>query len=643
MSPLTTVGGIASGIDFTALADAIIEARAAPNRALERKIADNQTKSAAYLSLNGRLSALRDAGRELENASTLIGRNVDLSGNGSGLVNITATSEAREGIHEIVVLERAARERLGGEVFSHRTVALGIEGSFTVNGSEVELFATDTLDDVVARLNAAGGDNPSVSASVVTLGPGEFRLVLASRAEGAQGIQLTDGGEGVLESLGLLDAFGEKVSILQEGADALIRVDGVELSRSSNTIDDVVDGLTIQLLGADPTRVAEAAVTKDTSPLREGIERLVDAFNGVAEFMRDQATGGEGVKKPLSGDTVSRGIFQQVQSAMLVSLNVDPGEGVARLADIGVSFQINGKFTLDSAKLNEALASRPEQVAAFFAASTSGSTADIEVLRTGLATDPGEFEVVITQPPERARAEGSGFGGVITGADPGDRIRLLSLDGTREVGVDLENGMTVQEIADALDAAALAEGIAVRAFVEGGELILRHTSYGAGEGFHVELDGAGADELGIAAGEYRGKAVQGTVNGQTATGLGRVLTVQGEGPAAGISLRYSGTDSGSVGTVSVAMGVGAGVHRAAGRAIQPGEASLNAAVTRMDTSSEQIKSRTDDMRDRLEVQRRDMLRRFAAVEEAIARAQNQGMYLGSQLEQISRFQWGSRK
>ncbi|TVR50660.1 MAG: hypothetical protein EA421_16880, partial [Gemmatimonadales bacterium] len=76
MAPLTSVSGLASGIDFQGLADAIIAARRAPLRAIQKQITGSEQRSQAYLSLESRLRGLQETARSLESAGTLVRKDV---------------------------------------------------------------------------------------------------------------------------------------------------------------------------------------------------------------------------------------------------------------------------------------------------------------------------------------------------------------------------------------------------------------------------------------------------------------------------------------------------------------------------------------------------------------------------------------
>jgi flagellar hook-associated protein 2 len=640
-TPLTSIGGLASGIDFPALTDAIIASRARPIRALEARIQTNQARSEAYLTLEAQLKALQSAAQALENPTALTGMKatVAVPGGGNAGFSVSASRAATAGTFEVTVLEVAERERLGGGTFASRNDALGLEGSFVINGVGIEAGPDDSLDTLVARINAAEG--AGVRASIVTVAEGEHRLVLSNLSTGAQGMTLDDP-DGVLEGLGVVDAGGSKEHVLQSGADARLRVDGVEVTRSSNTIDDVLEGVTFQLHTADPAGRADVNVAQDTAALTTAIQAFVEGYNATTQFIRGTTRSTEDARAPLAGDSVMRTLGSSLQSAML-SL----GQGVPgapnRLSDLGITLQVDGTFRIDQTRLAEAVAANPDAVADLFAQRTTSSDPAVTFLRATNDTREGNYAVEITAQATAASATGTAPGGPLTGVGEGDRIRIASLQSSRQIEVELEEGMTVEVLAQRIQEAFEAEGMSVLATVEDGALAIRHQDVGSNSGFRIETEGNAAALAGIAAGEYRGTNVQGTVNGQEAVGNGRVLTVTGEGDARGLSLRVDGMPEEGAATFSLSRGIAAQVRRTTGIATGTGNASISATRDRLEEASRRLSSRAEDIKDRLEAQREEMNKRFAAVEEAISRAQSQGTYLGAQLDQISKFQYGPRR
>lgn len=641
MAPLSSVSGLASGIDFQALADAIIAARRAPIRALESQITGHERRSQAYLSLESRLRAVQEAARVLASASDLVreSASVVVPPGVAATYGAVARPGASLGATDVVVLQVAASERLGGAEFVDRSAPLGLEGGFQVNGRALEAGPLDTLDDLVRRINDA---EAGVRAATIQVSPGTYTLVLSSLEEGAGGIHLDDGG-GVLEGLGLLTATGEKARVLKAGADARILVEGVEVTRSSNVVDDVLDGVTLTLLRADPDVTGRLEVSRDTTPLRSAIEGLVEAYNGVARFARSQVSSTEGERPVLSGDPVLRSLATALQEAMTATPGGRAGAVPGRLGDLGVSLQVDGTLAIDGVRLGMALQDRPDAVARLFELEWSSSSPGVTLLGTGAGTLDGTYRVEVTALATRAVAQGVPLGDPVTGVTEGDVVRMGLLDGTAWVEVTLEEGMTPEMLVARLAEAARDLGLELDITLPGSAIRIEHAHAGSGLGFQLEFGGNAAGLTGLEAGEFRGTDVEGMVDGQVAVGRGDLLLVGASGPAQGLALRVDALPPGGEAVVTVNGGIGVRVQGIAGRATGTGEASLRAVQDRLREGVDRMRSRTQTIAARLDGERERLYRRFAAVEEAIARAQTRGTYLTSQLDQISRFQYASRR
>lgn len=641
-TPLTSIGGLASGIDFPALTDAIIGSRLRPVRVLEQRIQGNQLRSDAYLSLSSRLQALQSASSSLANPTALTGMTAQVRTPGDGPAGFTVSAgrEAAAGRVDVTVLAVAERERLGGGTFASRSEALGLEGTFVLNGAQVTVGPDDTLDQVVARIN--GTEDIGLRASVVTLSEGNLRLVLSQDATGADGIGFEDP-DGVLRGLGVLDAGGAKADVLQAGADARLRVDGIEVSRPTNRIDDVIDGLTFTLLSADPSQRAEVEVARNTGGLEGAVRELVEAYNATIQFVRGQTRSSADARAPLAGDSVMRALGSSLQSAMLSIRGSGENGGPTRLSELGVTLQLDGTFRVDETRLAQAVASNPDAVADLFALRASSSDGAVEFVRATSDTRDGTWAVAITALPTAAEVVGSVIPDPLTGVTAEDRLRITSISDGRQVEIAFDEGMTAEALADRITLALVGAGIAGEAVVEGGALVLRQENTGSFTGFRILAEGNAAALSGIAPGEYRGTDVQGTINGEPATGRGRILSAGSAGEARGMSVRVTGMPEGGEAMVSLSRGIGAQLERIAAVANGTGDSSIGAVRDRLQEASNRLARRAEEIQARLELQREDLNRRFAAVEEAISRAQGQGISLGSQLDQISRFQYGPRR
>lgn len=171
-----------------------------------------------------------------------------------------------------------------------------------------------------------------------------------------------------------------------------------------------------------------------------------------------------------------------------------------------------------------------------------------------------------------------------------------------------------------------------------GQLRLTHDLYGSGNGIEISLiagGGNGTSSLGLAAGSYAGTDVVGTINGEAATGTGELLRGDEGTSVEGLSLSYTGSDIGSVGTLTFSRGVGAAMERVAGILLNSGPGSIDEVVSNLDLQTDLLNDRLIDMEGRLERRRESLILQFARLEEAVAVAQAQSEYLASQLAGLS--------
>ena len=170
----------------------------------------------------------------------------------------------------------------------------------------------------------------------------------------------------------------------------------------------------------------------------------------------------------------------------------------------------------------------------------------------------------------------------------------------------------------------------------GGELALTHDAYGSAEGFDLAFTAGGTDgsaTLGLAAGSYRGVDVAGTIGGLAATGAGRVLTGADGSAIEGLIVRYSGATTGAVGSTTFSRGIGSMVQLLADSFANDVDGSIKSIIDGMDDRVDSLNDRIDDIQARLDRRRELLIKRFASMEEALARAQSQSSWIFSALSQ----------
>lgn len=229
----------------------------------------------------------------------------------------------------------------------------------TASITVIEADETTTVSNVAAALNATGGP---VRAQIIDTGDGSassFRLVITSQETGLEQAADID--------VSALSLFSGGFTTLREADDAEISLgDGsLTVSRSSNTIGDLFDGLSIDLVGTSPDTDVEIVVAADVDARVEAISSVVNGVNDVlsslSRYSRFDVDAGQG--GPLVGSFTARTVSSEVTQAMGT---VVTSSSIALLSQIGITTQNDGTYSLDESELREALANDPAAVERLF-------------------------------------------------------------------------------------------------------------------------------------------------------------------------------------------------------------------------------------------------------------------------------------
>lgn len=428
-----------SYLDSETLIEAAVAARLAPADRLDVKIEEAESEVAAYEELQSLGSTMESALVALTNpddgSADAFEEKIAYLTTASGtdpasLLGVTVDEDAQAATYELEIVQTAEVHKIAGTEMSSNDEALGIAGtiSLAVEGEDaasIEITADMSLEEIIEAINAES-DTSGVIASVVKVGDDAYRLVLTAE-DTAKEIVLTDDSGSVLQDLGVIDSSGAIADELQAAQSAIIRLDGIEITRDSNQIDDVLEGVTFYLYEAEAGTTLQMDMEADLSSVVEQIEAFVEAYNAYRDFvLTNQEVDDDGAVSDdaaLFGDNLLRNLTTQVAAI----LNYSNGDGeIFSLADIGLTFDENNYLVLDSATLEEALATDSEAVRALLEFQMTASSSDIQMLRKGTGAAEQDFTLDIT-------VDGDG---TITGVSVGGDDSLFTVDGTRIIGVD---------------------------------------------------------------------------------------------------------------------------------------------------------------------------------------------------------------
>jgi flagellar hook-associated protein 2 len=196
---------------------------------------------------------------------------------------------------------------------------------------------------------------------------------------------------------------------------------GVTVTRSGNTVTDVLAGVSLELKQSDPTKTVTVTTTRDTEAAKAAIQGLVDAVNGVLSTLKDLTKYDAASKKAgvLQGDDTARKLMMELRRALSDTVAGLTGTYTAA-SSVGVSLTSDGLTKLDPTKLQKAFDTDYAAVARLFSdtAGADGITGALGGVLTWaegdkLATDPAAARGALG----RARDSISGEGGEIKRLD----------------------------------------------------------------------------------------------------------------------------------------------------------------------------------------------------------------------------------
>jgi flagellar hook-associated protein 2 len=234
----------------------------------------------------------------------------------------------------------------------------------------------DTPEKMVAAINAAGA---GVTASLVANAAGSsypYKIFLTgpSGAPSAFSLSVDYGaGDEVMVSPGL--NFTASNPVNQIAADAKVKVDGITFTRNTNTMTDVVPGLTFNLK-APTTTAAAVDLTRDTSAVKEKLNAMVTAYNDAVTIMGEVANPKstfETYGATLVGDSTVRSLKQQLRQ-MIMGPSSTPGSNVGAMWQMGISVNESGVMSIDNTKLDAALTNNYSDVVKTFTGNQNGLT-----------------------------------------------------------------------------------------------------------------------------------------------------------------------------------------------------------------------------------------------------------------------------
>lgn len=335
--------GLASGLDTGSIISQLVELKRAPIYRLQKDKKAYQDQISALSTLKTKLLAVQTAARKLDTASEFASAKATSSV--TDALTATASGTAAPGQYDIVVKTLATSQKMQSQAYASKLDNVGAGTISVTMGGEtksLELVGVTTLEGLAGLIN----DNfEGVSAAVINTGAATNPYILSvSGAEAGTANSFT------LDLSGLSGGVPPALTQTSAAADATLTVDDIDVVATSNTPNDIISGLTLNLLQADAGRHITVTVERDTAGIAAKVKGLVDAYNDLQAYL-DKQTGAEG---GLKGNAAARTVESRVTSLMSSGLTGGLGD-VTLLSQMGITRGEDGALSFDESKFQEVL------------------------------------------------------------------------------------------------------------------------------------------------------------------------------------------------------------------------------------------------------------------------------------------------
>ncbi len=365
--PTISSAGVGSGLDVAGIIEGLMAVERRPLQILGGKQQLYTTQISAYGELISAVSSFQSSMENLNNPTAL--DKFKTSSTNSELIDITSTDNPDLGSFNVEVTRLADFHKMSSsEILSTDTFGGTAGDSFSIQvGSDiadtltVDLGTAQTLAEIRDAINA-DENNPGARASLINGDNGLQKLVLNAEDIGSvNALTLSYGGAINATTLGLqtVNNIGGDTGLL----DAEFIVDGFTITRPSNTVSDVISGVTFELNGAETGTTTTLSISRDAGATEAQVKSFATAYNTLISSVRGQRSGALGT------DNLLLSIENQVKNI----LNSSATSGnLSTLSQVGLSIDKDGAMSLDSDTLKTALDTGYANVAQLFAAEGDG-------------------------------------------------------------------------------------------------------------------------------------------------------------------------------------------------------------------------------------------------------------------------------
>jgi flagellar hook-associated protein 2 len=656
-----------ANLDVNGIVSQLMSIEQRPIVELNKKEADYQAKISAYGNISSALSGFQTAVQDLNHLDKF--QTLKATASDATVFTASATSKAVAGSHSVNVSSLAQAQKLvaDGQVDDTSSIGTGAttkltfdfgsinggtldedtgtykEASFTSNGQGIKTVTIDANNNSLQGIrDAINSAKIGVTATVINDGSKTpYSLTLSSSNSGANNsMKISVAGDAALSALLSQDPAGEqKLSQTVAAQNAVFAIDGVTVKKTSNSISDVIPGVTLELQKTSTAPVT-LNVTRDSGTVTTLVQGFVKAFNDLNKTLQDLTAYNSTTKQGavLQGDSTVRLLQSQIRSILNTPVT-DTGGAYSTLSQIGISLQKDGTMAVDTSKLNAAIDKNPNDVASLFVTLGRPTDPTLSFVNAADSTPSGTFPVHVSQ-----LATHGSFGGcedidsLTIKSGKNDQLNV-SVDGVSAAITLAPGEYTEDKLAKELQskingAATLAKaGVSVSVVHDQFGYMITSNSFGSKSSVDVTGNGAwnifGEDPVCTQGGD-----VEGAINNTMAKGTGQTL-VATDGAALGIKVAVNGGTTGERGQVHYSQGYAQTLNNLI-TSLLAKEGQLEGRKSGITKSIKDVASHRDTVQQRLPLQEARYRKQYSSLETMLSNMSKTSSYLTQQLSNLPR-------
>ena len=398
---------IGSGLDTKSIVDSLVSSQKTPKEtAIKSRLEDRNVKISSF----GQVTA---SVKSLDNTLSNVDGSTGLSVSNAGTAikaTISDVTKANEFSHQFEVTRLAAAHTLVFDGYNSASTALGagslvfefgtwLNGTFTADASSSSQTVTisagsDTLEDIVGDINDAG---IGVTAKLVKTATGSYAISIQSSTGVDNAMRITATETSVGSGLaGLNYTVHSDDANAVSGSDALFTIDGVTVTRESNTVTDLIDGLTLEI-NSTTSAAEKIEASYNTSTALSALQSMVDGLNTLISTLKSESRRSQtGVDAgPLAGDPLVRSILDQLRNFTTEPITGFGSEAIY-FADFGVKTNRDGTLAIDQDDFEDAFEANPTNFAALVSSRVTSSSSMVSGTVVGDNYTAGAYSFAIS-------------------------------------------------------------------------------------------------------------------------------------------------------------------------------------------------------------------------------------------------------